>query len=1059
MKNLFSLFFKKANSTKHLLCLLFLIAFIAPIGSKAQSSFTCSFGNPDGPDVIACGSVVTATITFPANIENITLTFPNTFQVTTPINGAIYLDAPLSLGSLRTLDFLTASIASPMTVTFAYMGCNVSGNNENANTSNLFFDCVGKTGNTINDIVNAVIVNPSTGIGLLMFAGESATANHSLLKPISITTTQTTPQTGPVGSPYNRVFTVTINSLSIETFDLGINNETDILLSSPNVLTIDGPTTNINFNYGDNVFNAISLDDYSANVTETNGIRKITFHQSVTRLCSSSNPLSTSVTARINCVCEVPNSGFYSSSIELNSVVANPIEFQNISSILTPGLGTTPGCAGIYNYDVLIKVTADNANLQSSSTISTISIPINSNNFTIESSGAIIYAVSSGPTYPIPTADLLSYTTDNTAIPGLTTISIVSPITISGIKFITIRLKLSYTCFTASECENTSFTLTPLTNNNITFNIASSCASVSTTYPIVEELPEITEPETAPTTIIGGATNFSFVIPGSVPFNYQLSLPQTSTFSLIYNNNPNVTYFNCGDFSYRAILSLEGASFGNLASIENLLINGSEIIAEPSDGKFIFNLPENINNPGVYNIDFNLVGMSCPQNAVPLPGFPPNTNASTFGSYTFQLSIQEICDDCNNVAPNSILNPCVRNLACASDLLFVHCPGDCDGLVGIESGVTIKRSTFGWENEAYYPNTPITNESFFDNLGADEKERQLHRMYPYDIFTVNATGELKNYFVNQDQQLYTHNWVGFRMNFTNTDLGENFFDLIDYTITFSQSGQTDIVINDLASVAIVPLGAIGVAGLPDQMFQRELIWNLLPLGVPIQTALSTGTWNITFTARFRVTATSPAVPIGFYPLDFQCQFISESYLDATDPSTFTSCDPYGASILVLIPEVQVAQQSVQYRDNFSVETPLINDNSVGATLPNNACGFHRIVGLRHRGGLGDAVDDFPYEFRPLSAWGDNAISTNLNDVNDLYNGSENYTETPSNPVNFSNTNPNLPLLPAAEKGDITQDFQGLVLGINRNCPTYSQSESIPLDLSLRHFATSSAQNN
>jgi hypothetical protein len=109
------------------------------------------------------------------------------------------------------------------------------------------------------------------------------------------------------------------------------------------------------------------------------------------------------------------------------------------------------------------------------------------------------------------------------------------------------------------------------------------------------------------------------------------------------------------------------------------------------------------------SIDFNLSGVDC-------PATPP----TTFGSYTFQLSIQAVCTSCTTATEP----PCVRNVACASDLLFVHCPGDCDGLIGIDPGVTIKRSTFGWANEADYPNTPITNESFFDNLGADEKDRQ-----------------------------------------------------------------------------------------------------------------------------------------------------------------------------------------------------------------------------------------------------------------------------------------------------------------------------------------------
>jgi hypothetical protein len=1044
MKNLFSLFFKKANLTKHLLCLLFLIAHIAPIGSKAQSNFTCSFANPDGQEVVACGSVITATVNVPSSITTVELLFPNTFAVVSITNGSTsssfefvgatnFGGTAVPNGALIKQQFNITETAAPLIVNLAYRNCNQYSINDPTNTSNLFFDCIG------NGTEQAIVSSPA----LETFADDYAEATNSGLPAISIATTQAQPSMGDNLGIYDRTFQVTLNSLSIESFDLNILNEMDI-----NVLNLylvkaglpDSPLTSFNYSTSSspNTFNLISTSEYYSIDPESHS-KTINFKQTVTRSCNIISPNITTVSARVNCNCGNETSFFNTNpTVVFNSVVGTEITINEtaIYGGLSPAPGVTNGCAGIYNYDVKFKVEG-NAGLQS------VSIPINSTNFTIANTGAVSYGLNAIG-YPVSPAIPLTYDAFTNSSQNLTIVSVdFQNLSLSEVKFFTIRLQLNYSCSSAIDCQNTTFTLTPLIDNNITFNLRTNCDAE---YSLERPLRNFTEPITPPMAIIGGATNFSYVIVenGLVPFNYQFTLPTTSPFSMIYSANNN-TVFDCQNTSYRAVLSLVGATF-DTQSISDLNISdigGINTTIAVSDGNFIIDLPPNPVHPGVYDIDFNLSGVDC-------PATPP----TTFGSYTFQLSIQAVCNSCTTATEPT----CVRNVACASDLLFVHCPGDCDGLIGIDPGVTIKRSTFGWANEADYPNTPITNESFFDNLVSsediteEEKERQLHRLYPFDIFTVNAEGELKNYFTSEPAQFYTHNWVGFRMNFTNTNLGENFFNLIDYTLTFSQSGQTDIVINDLASVAIVPLGALGVAGLPTTMFQQELRWNLLALGLTNQTALNIGTWNITFTARFRVTATSQTVDIGFYPLDFQCQFISESYLDAANPSTFTSCDPYGASILVLIPEVQVAQQSVQYRDNFSDETPLINDNSVGATLPNNACGFHRIVGLRHRGGLGDAVDDFPHEFRPLSTWGDNATSTNLDVVIDLYNGSENYIETSSNPVNFSNANPNLPLLPAAEKGDITQDFQGLVLGINRNCPTYSQSESISLDLGLKHFA-------
>lgn len=72
-----------------LFLLLFTTAFF-PLGVKGQSCqfgaggiFNCSFANPDGINVFTCGSVVTATVSFPGAIERITLTFPNSFEITT----------------------------------------------------------------------------------------------------------------------------------------------------------------------------------------------------------------------------------------------------------------------------------------------------------------------------------------------------------------------------------------------------------------------------------------------------------------------------------------------------------------------------------------------------------------------------------------------------------------------------------------------------------------------------------------------------------------------------------------------------------------------------------------------------------------------------------------------------------------------------------------------------------------------------------------------------------------------------------------------------------------
>lgn len=70
---------------------LFMFSLIEPLALRAQNflpDFTCSFANPDGASVIACGSVVTATVHYPESITHLTLTAPNSFTFNNLSGGA-----------------------------------------------------------------------------------------------------------------------------------------------------------------------------------------------------------------------------------------------------------------------------------------------------------------------------------------------------------------------------------------------------------------------------------------------------------------------------------------------------------------------------------------------------------------------------------------------------------------------------------------------------------------------------------------------------------------------------------------------------------------------------------------------------------------------------------------------------------------------------------------------------------------------------------------------------------------------------------------------------------
>lgn len=62
-------------------CLVFCFFNSTLYGQNFLPGFTCSFANPDGASVIACGSVVTSTVHYPESITHVALTAPNSFMV------------------------------------------------------------------------------------------------------------------------------------------------------------------------------------------------------------------------------------------------------------------------------------------------------------------------------------------------------------------------------------------------------------------------------------------------------------------------------------------------------------------------------------------------------------------------------------------------------------------------------------------------------------------------------------------------------------------------------------------------------------------------------------------------------------------------------------------------------------------------------------------------------------------------------------------------------------------------------------------------------------------
>lgn len=1021
--------------SKSLLLLLFIfqVQFKDLKAQQPLNGFTCSFANLDGANVIACGSVVTATVNYPAEISSIILTFPNSFIITAVIGGN-QSGNPTPSNGLMFQVFQPSGSAGTMVVTFSYRNCNNYPNSGDLNTTNLLFDCEGSIQNNPLQFT-ANIINPTDVAGLnIILNGQAAKADHSILPAIALSTTNQS-QSAPPGIPVTRFFTVTLNSLSINSFDLSMVLENDVTINSFEITAAGQPNFQPFFTFG-STFNIFNLSNFPLHVvSNANGSRTITFEQNVILECAPPSP--SIVNARIGCSCGTNQNNFFNANqITLDVIAETPPTINNITSSLLPVDNTEAPCSGNYEYSINFNITGTTVRLNQ------IQIPINTTSFQVQSvsigTGSDFVSIDhtlddSNLANSLITISALGNSTPHNQWPGFVdnfngnpgawfNVPTIGPSTLT----LTIKVLLQYNCIATDNCTAEPLSISPQNNNQLVFDLTNTCLN-DIEPSLSVNLPNIVAPTSSGTTVTGGCIPFNLNVPveSSAPFSYFINLPSQSSFQL---NSGLATFFDCTDITYQASLSV-GAPVGfNIGNITDLTINGQNAIAQNVGGNLFFDLPIS-SNPNAtsysYNINFILNDISCPVQ------FP-----ETFGSFEYVFTVQAVCNDC-------VDNPCVKNLGCNTDILFVHCPGECDSKVGIDPGLTIHRSTFGWANPANYSGNPLSNLNFIVN--DIDREIQLRKLYPYDLFQLTATGGVAP--PNAGDGLHQH--LSMELAFTDI-LGDNFFDYVGYQATFLNptTNQTVNITNLDVPMEFLGANPQSVPGLPNQMLVRELRWlaaDLLAADIDINNTA----WTISnFEATFRNNSDAP-IPIGNYEVDFLCQFRSVSTVtdingEITNTTQHRSCDPYGASIVVLVPSVELVQQTVQTGD---VLLPGDLDTNPAATITTNeTCSFGHVIGIRHRGGLGDDVDDFPFEFRPLTAWPEQLYSSNIVNVDDLYDGFYEYSL--NNP--FTCTNYPNGLLPALEKGGITENYQGLVLKMEKVCAT--GAPIIPLSLLINQYA-------
>ena len=1060
------------------------ITFIAlvPLGIKAQ--FTCSFSNLDGNIVFPCASVVKATVTLPTPnpMTTITLTFPNSFQSNLQTTGVTFTSPtpiiinpaspppPINGIILQSEQLLqqTFSIPSGLTsfeVFFSYRNCNVNNETGSVNNTSLYFDCDG--GTQLNQFLySAIITQPENVLTGLDFANTNdlAQANTTTTPTIQVLPWGSNPITtsNSLNFEYDRYFTVVINSLSINDFILSVDDEGDVNESPIQIINAAGNAYSAVYpTYGPNIaINDLTAIQLGGFITQNNNSRTIIFKQHVSLVCATNSnlPSTANVTATLNCA---------PCSTNVSSTPALILDGEiNSAPDVAPQIITLDfngnACNVNYNYDMNFKITPI-AQVE----LTEISIPINTTAFNVQevwintSNSSFQQINNNNITFPAintPNASIIinvdqifqpSSTTNwpgfiNTAfnLPGAWT-NPVNPLV--GDIPLTLRVVLNEV-LQNTTCPDAPTQLTPLpndVNNKIKFKWKNACPfSNETTKECL--LTNISSPSNQPITsspTLDFPPNMESGTP-TIPetFSCNFNIPAQSPFQISNSTgNPCIN-----TFTYRAVLSSASTNSGGalnylgsfIGGTINLSHNGFAQTISPeaydlTTNSYIINLPTTINptlTNNSYLLDFGLEDIAC-----------PNLNNGQ-GYMNYELTIQAVC---NAACPSR-----VKNLACNNIDVLIHCSGLCPKPVGIRAGLTIERTTAGWVNENSY-NNDAAGTSFISDLSGylhgpslalneTQINTQLRRVYPYDIFRVRATGDM-NYTKNEGcPTCKTHNSLAFELMYpTSNGSFPNLFETVSYTAIFTPLGGSPITITGSQPLSAPQSGMYSPLNAPNYL--RKLEWTdaeLQSLGIYINTIV----YRIDLELNLRVMATTP-VSNTIFPI--QCQFSTIS--TGTTPNNNTSCDIRGQNIYVLIPVVTVEQANLQSGPILIGGIGGTGGVNVGSVNSTNApCQFGSAIGISHSGGNG-SFDDFPYEFRPLTKWPNQITATNLIAVND-------YTVlsgTNTNPNNYNSNSPfsnqainNPPLLPTLERVTNTNNHQGLVLSLNKDCPNSSTNVDV-----------------
>jgi hypothetical protein len=1026
---------------------------------------------------------------------------------TVPIPGGNY-NGPYSGTDLLGQWIPVQSNASQMIVTLAYRSCDIylPINAATFNTNHLYFDCKGYSGTATNITYNASLLPGNPGLQIL---GGAAVANNGITNipqavevigtpgglPYNLTTNYNV-YSAINDEVFTRYFDIIINSASIEEFELNISKELDVDEEDLSFVAANGLSILSSLTNSQNNFPNVGFGNYSLTFSNnpqpgfytipigaysTNGnVTKITLAQRVKKNCAHNGTANVSV--RINCgSC---NQQVFSITLPLEATDQNNFTtFDNAPSItLTSNSAPSNSICGT-NFTYKFDYTYSNDVI---SRLNNFILPINTQSFQVQS-----VEVGDGNTFT--TVPVNFYTINQPLATSVLNINIngyfgtaISPPnpcftnilpnsnppiygawinTNTNVTHLVIKVNLLPIFQTQTpSCPDLPINLSrPAPLNECTLTLSNTCGGGVN---LVEF------PLTDPTQPIAGLINSNVTSPldlgmsNIAPFSYTIQIPEQSPFDI---NVDNTTQIACSTISYQATFSTSSGNLGAFNGngvITNAFINNNGTMIPVGvtlvGGDYLLNLPSIAPNSGfyIYNLSFDLSGLACPACTTNTGG--PCIPTPTFGANLYELNIAAVCSTCS---PNDIR----RNILCSQNPIEIHCTGQCDSPVGFEHDITspdIQRTTFGWINEYDYLNNfanplslaNLTGSTAWNALSDDDKELQLNSVYPYDLFTYKAAGSVKP--ETTATFIFTH--LGLELRYPQGALGNNFLEMISYEAVFTDASNSSNThtINNINYPVLFPNGSAVPAqttqpiAIPVNSYTQLLQWEAgsttNPIGLYQQGIdIHTTTYNITFTATFRQIKNTPA---GSYDVPIYGQFVGESYDDGTVSGTvgyhhLTSCDPWAADLRVVIPSVQVIQNS-EYTGNIelpnNVQPPV---GVVNAPIP-SSCKFGHAIGIRHSGGNGVMPDFFP-EYRPLTSWPQQISAADIESGTGFFPGAYTYTVASGNLINGTD-----PLLPPLTRQLPPNNLQGLVLTLKEECPNPGApaTQDLPNDLVINQYA-------